>query len=135
MSEAGRELRAIQKWNLLVLAAAIGFAAWRFGPRAAESVAVGGVIGATNFWLTSRVVRGTFAGNGNTRWPVLLKFLGLFGGVGLVMWAVQPESNGFAAGFVSILLTVVLKAIVAMVTTKPDEQTDVKVVERKDSDA
>ena len=110
--DAGRELAKIQKLNLVVLALAIGWAAWKHGSSMALSVAIGGVLGAANFWLTSQVVRRAVRPQGASAGLVVVKFVALFGAVGGVVWFLRPDSTGFALGFCSVLVAIVAKALV-----------------------
>lgn len=119
--DAGRELATIQKLNLVVLAVAIGWAAWSHGRFVTWSVAVGGALGALNFWLTSQVIRRSFVPEGASGGLVAVKFVVLFGVVGGVLWFLQPDSTGFALGFCSVLVAIVLKTIVDMTKQKHDE--------------
>ncbi|HVO31083.1 MAG TPA: hypothetical protein VMV18_10115 [bacterium] len=128
MSEdpAARELARIQKWNLVVLAAAIGGAAWHLGPSVAEAAAIGGALGAANFWLTAQVIRRTFVPEGGDERPggalIGLKFLALFAVVGGVLWYVHPDTLGFGLGFCSILVAIVGNAVADLVTQKSDDE-------------
>ena len=114
--DAGRELARYQKWNVVVLAAAIALARWNYGPRAGFSLALGGILGAINFWLTAAVIRLTFTpdlrpGAGGVA-MVVLKFLAFFGGVGAALLMLRPDSIPFGIGFCTILVVIVLFAII-----------------------
>lgn len=119
-----RELHAVQSIHLVVWAAAIGIAAWRYGERAAVAVGIGGLVAAANFWLTMllirRVVPTAKAGappesSGSGTALVIVKFGGLFGGTGMLLWQVRPDPVGFGVGFSTILMAIVVKAIVDLV--------------------
>ena len=120
--DAKRELAKIQKLNLMVLALAIGWAAWKHGVPMAMSVAIGGVLGAANFWLTSLVVRRALEPEGRSSGLIAVKFMVLFGGAGAVIWVVRPDGIGFALGFCSVLIAIVLKALVDLVKQRDEEE-------------
>lgn len=120
--DAGSELARIQKLNLVVLAGAIGWAAWRHGSTMAQAVAIGGVLGAANFWLTSQVVRRAVRPDGASGGLVAVKFVVLFGVVGGVVWLLHPDSTGFAVGFCSVLVAIVARALVDLVKQRNDDE-------------
>jgi hypothetical protein len=126
--DAGRELARIQKWNLVVWAAATGLAAWIDGADSAKSVGLGGAVGAANFWLTAQVIRRTFVASGEDEAGpsgglLVLKFVGLFAAVGGALWFFQPDSLGFGLGFCTVLVAIVVKTVADLVMQK-DEQDD-----------
>ena len=122
--EARRQLAVIQKVNLVVWPLTTGIAAMGWSPRAAVGVALGGLLGAVNFWLTIQVVRRVFVADPEPRkggvGMVLVKFFGLFSVVAWLLWIVRPDPIGFGVGFCSILMSIVLKAIFDMVMQKDD---------------
>ena len=116
-----RELHAVQLIHLVVWAASTGFAAWRYGERAAMAVGIGGLVAAANFWLTMLLIRrvvpteGGPEGSGSGTALVIVKFGGLFGGTGMLLWQVRPDPVGFGVGFSTILIAIVVKAFVDLI--------------------
>lgn len=121
-----RELHAIQLIHLVVWAASTGFAAWRYGERAAMAVGIGGLVAAVNFWLTMLLIRkvvpesgqeasGVASSSGSGAGLVIVKFGGLFGGTGMLLWQVRPDPVGFGVGFCTILMAIVVKAFVDLI--------------------
>lgn len=113
--ERDPQLATFQRWNLAILAVAIVPVWLLAGSRAAWSLAIGGLLGAANFWLTGEVVRRVFVPDEETRRGagafLVLKYGALFGAVGCVLWLLRPEGVAFTAGFCSILAAVTASAV------------------------
>lgn len=119
-----RTIREILVWDVAVLILAVGYTALRHESHVTVSVALGGIVGALNFWLTGWVVRRTFVADpkrSSGGW-LMLKFLGFFGLVGWIIWQVRPQSVGFGAGFATVIVAIVCKAIVDAIRGVPDEE-------------
>lgn len=118
-----RELHAIQLIHLVVWAASTGFAARRYGEHAAMAVGIGGLVAGVNFWLTMLLIRKVAPSSGAESSSssaggtglVIVKFAGLFGGTGLLLWKVRPDPVGFGVGFCTILMAIVVKAVVDLI--------------------
>lgn len=124
--DAGHVLARIQKWNVVVVLLATAWAAWKFGPPMAVAVALGGGLGTANFWLTSLIIRRTFVPDEQSAAKggglVTLKFLMLFGLIGLVLVTLRPNAMGFGLGFCSILVAIVASTVADLALGKKDDE-------------
>lgn len=95
-----------------------------FGARAGLGAAIGGAIATANLWVFARMGQAFIARRGRTApWGVIavLKLIGLFGGVWLVLTSGLASGLSLAAGYAALPLGITLASLFGPKPPESDE--------------